>query len=405
MAERAAHLVDDVFPDVPVRQWVLSLPHRLRYQVAWRHDLCRAVVAIFMRAAMRALRAIGTRRGIADGRGGGVAIIQRFGGALNLNIHVHALLVDGVFAPARDGGVGFHRVSPTDLDVAEVLSTVEARVGRLLDRRGLGARDDEGGEAWEGTPVLAGLAAASVQGTLALGPVRGRRVGRLGMRAGGVEALATGPRHARANGFDLHANVVVPSGQRDRLETVCRYALRPPVAAEHVHLTDEGGVLLQLRHRLVDGTTHLLFDPVEFLGRLAVLVPRPRINLILYYGMLGPRASWRRQVVPAARRGESSSDSSGTAVAGPEAIRSERGYLWAELMRRTFGFDVLACRRCGNRLRLIALVDQAAAITRMLAHLRLPTAVPEPHAARPPPLASLGVHPGDDSGPLFDPCS
>jgi hypothetical protein len=43
MAERAAHLVDHVFPDVPVRQWVLSLPGRLRYHLAWDHDLCRAV--------------------------------------------------------------------------------------------------------------------------------------------------------------------------------------------------------------------------------------------------------------------------------------------------------------------------------------------------------------------------
>ena len=56
MAERAAHLLDHVFPDVPVRQWVLSLPYRLRYQLAWDHDLCRAVVAVFLRAVRGALR-------------------------------------------------------------------------------------------------------------------------------------------------------------------------------------------------------------------------------------------------------------------------------------------------------------------------------------------------------------
>ena len=50
MAERAAHLLDRVFPDVPVRQWVLSLPYRLRYQLAWNHDVCRGVVAVFVRA-------------------------------------------------------------------------------------------------------------------------------------------------------------------------------------------------------------------------------------------------------------------------------------------------------------------------------------------------------------------
>ena len=52
MAERAAHLVDHVFPRVPVRQWVLSLPHRLRYRLAWDHDLCRAVVGRTLRAVL-----------------------------------------------------------------------------------------------------------------------------------------------------------------------------------------------------------------------------------------------------------------------------------------------------------------------------------------------------------------
>ena len=56
MAERAAHLVDRVLPDVPVRQWVLSLPHRLRYTLAWDHDLCRAVAGLLARAAFRLLR-------------------------------------------------------------------------------------------------------------------------------------------------------------------------------------------------------------------------------------------------------------------------------------------------------------------------------------------------------------
>jgi CheY-like chemotaxis protein len=61
---------------------------------------------------------------------------------------------------------------------------------------------------------------------------------------------------------------------------------------------------LQLRHRWADGTTHVVFDPVEFLGRLAVLVPRPRINLILYHGVLGPRAAWRAEVVRRQTSGE-----------------------------------------------------------------------------------------------------
>ena len=57
MAQRAAHLVDHVLPDVPIRQWVLTLPHRLRYDLAWRHDLCRRVARILHGAIERHLRA------------------------------------------------------------------------------------------------------------------------------------------------------------------------------------------------------------------------------------------------------------------------------------------------------------------------------------------------------------
>jgi hypothetical protein len=82
--------------------------------------------------------------------------------------------------------------------------------------------------------------------------------------------------HARWEGFDLHAGVAVPAGHRARLEQVCRYALRPPVTGERLTVDGDGQVVLQLRHRWADGTTHLRFAPTAFLERLAVLVPRPR---------------------------------------------------------------------------------------------------------------------------------
>jgi len=418
MTERAAHLLDHVFPDVPVRQWVLSLPYRLRYQLAWDHELCRAVVGVFLRAVLGALRARARRDGVADGRGGAVAVIQRFGGALNLNLHVHALVVDGVFAKDGCGVVGFHPAHRlTALDVAEVLATVEPRVTRLLARRGFGEGDHEGSapDAWsDDAPALAGLAAASVQGTVALGPQRGARLRRLGDAPESVEAPAPAGCHARANGFDLHAGLVVPAGHRDRLERVCRYALRPPVAGDRVRLTGDGQVVLQLRHRWADGTTHVVFDAVEFLGRLAVLVPRPRINLILYHGVLAPRAAWRAAVVrhtPGDRHDapvtEAPTAPVGEADTAETARRRARGLCWAALMARAFGFDVLACPRCGGRLRLIALIEQAAVIDRMLRHFGLPTETPAPRPARAPPRrASVPDAPGwDPDASMYDPCS
>ncbi len=394
MAERAAHLVDGVFPRVPVRQWVLSLPPGLRYRLAWDHALCRAVVGRTMRAILGFLRRRAREDGVMDGRSGAVAIVQRFGGALNLNVHIHALVVDGVFARHGDT-VRFHPCPPLDAaDVDEVLATVTAYVGRLPAQGGSGDGDDGGMlDEWaDEAPVLAGLAAASVQGRVALGSRAGARVRRRGDPwAGATEPSGLGPCHARHNGFDLHAGLCVPADQRDRLDRICRYALRPPVANDRLELTDDGQVQLTLRRPWADGTSQLLFEPVELLERLAALTPRPRINLILYYGVLAPRAAWRSLVVQfgtAVRPGRSAGpDDAADQDPGAAARPDGRNYHWAELMRRSMGLDVLACPRCGGRLTLIALIEDPVVIARFLRHLGLPHTIPEARPARPPPLS------------------
>lgn len=221
---------------------------------------------------------------------------------------------------------------------------------------------------------------------------------------------ALGRCHARQDGFDLHAGVLVPAGQRERLERLCRYALRPAVAQDRLSVTADSQVRLELKHPWSDGTTHLLFDPVELLERLAVITPRPRINLILYYGVLAPRAAWRSQVVEHAPSpdvsGPASTEAATPEGAQPIAGRQRPGALrWAELMRRTFGFDVLACPRCGGRLRLIALIEHASVIQRILRHLGLPTEIPRapPRSCAAAPLA-VRIRHVDDDATTFEPC-
>ena len=144
MAERSAHLVDHVFPDVPVRQWVLSLPHRLRYLLAWDHELCRAVTGVPSGRVLGFLRRRAQRHGVADGRSGAVAIVQRFDGALNLNVHLHALVLDGVFTMNRSA-VDFHPVRRLTREaVAVVVAVIARRVERLLERRGLAGGAERG---------------------------------------------------------------------------------------------------------------------------------------------------------------------------------------------------------------------------------------------------------------------
>jgi hypothetical protein len=393
MAERAAHLVDDVLPAVPVRQWVVSLPHRLRYLLAWDHALCRAVTGVFVRAVLGFLRRRARQAGAHGGRSGAVAIIQRFGAALNLNVHVHALVLDGVYVEGGGGTLRFHEaVPPSDEEMDRLLGTIERRIRRLLARRGV--LDDLGegsADPWqEEAPVLAAVAAASVQGRRALGERAGAAVRRCG---GSAELLALvpsglGPCHARRNGFDLHAGVVVPARDRAPLERLCRYALRPPIAHDRIHLTADGQVVLDLRHRWADGTTQLVFDPLELLERLTALTPRPRINLLLYYGVLGARSAWRPRL--AASDPARSEEMPPVTMLEPRVGAPQRprtNYLWAELMQRSFGFDVLACPRCGNRLELIALIEDPRVIRRILSHLGLPAELSaarlrDPHRCR-----------------------
>jgi hypothetical protein len=141
---------------------------------------------------------------------------------------------------------------------------VARRIERLLERRGLAASPEEtsAADAWtEDAPVLAGVAAALVQGLVALGPRAGARVQRYGEPPDDVEPVTPGPCHARLGGFDLHAGIVTRAGQRERLERLCRYALRPPIAKDRLRLCSDGTVWLMLRHQWADGTSHLKFDP------------------------------------------------------------------------------------------------------------------------------------------------
>ena len=91
MAEAAAHLVDHVFPEVPVRQWVLSLPHPVRYLLARHPDLCREVRGIFVRSVHSFYSRRARDEGMAGGRCGSVVHLQRFDSALRLDLQEQCL--------------------------------------------------------------------------------------------------------------------------------------------------------------------------------------------------------------------------------------------------------------------------------------------------------------------------
>jgi hypothetical protein len=234
-------------------------------------------------------------------------------------------------------------------------------------------------------PALASCFEGAVLQRVALGPQRGRPVVKLGqplssyLRNAATRLERGGQLCARLDGFDLHGQLAFGAGERARIERLVRYCARPPLADERLQKLPDGRYLLTLKTRWRDGTTHLRFDPIELMERLAAQIPKPRINLVLYAGVLAPNAKFRAEVVRHARPAPPPDS-----PPSETQTRAERE-TWAELMRVTFQIDVLACPRCGGRLRHIATILDARVACRILAHLGLPARAPPELPPREPP--------------------
>ena len=170
MAESARHLVDEVFGPRPVRQWVLSFPYPLRFLFASKPEAIGPVLGIVHRVIAGWLAdQAGVPRDTAQC--GVVTLIQRFGSALNLNVHFHMLWLDGVYdanvePPRRKPRL---RRAPTSAQLTQVANTIAHRVCRHLSRRGWLEGEDESvflsdsaGSSGTGVPASACLSTAMI---------------------------------------------------------------------------------------------------------------------------------------------------------------------------------------------------------------------------------------------------
>jgi hypothetical protein len=262
-----------------------------------------AVLGIVYRAiAAHLVRKAGLRQ--ATGRTGAVTLIQRFGSALNLNIHFHLLVLDGAYelTPER---LRFRTVpAPTAAELEALLGRIVGRIARHLERRGLVVRDAENTYLSSGPDedtALEGLLGHSITYRIAVGPNEGRKAFTLQTLAPALEAPAADQPVAKNSGFSLHAGVAAAPHQRDKVERLCRYIARPAVATGRLALTAQGLVRYALKTPYRDGTTHVVLEPLDFIARLAALVPKPRVHLTRYHGVLAPHSALRAQVTPAGR--------------------------------------------------------------------------------------------------------
>ena len=151
---------------------------------------------------------------------------------------------------------------------------------------------------------------------------------------------------------------------------------------------------MQLKSAYRDGTTHVLLEPLDFLARLAALVPPPRAHLTRYHGAFAAASAWRAAITPSGRgrgaRHNADATEEPTEPTGPSVSR-HAAMTWMQRLKRVFAIDIQRCRRCGGKLRVIASIEDPSLIERILA--RAPPAAedeePAPFAARAPPQPRL----------------
>lgn len=292
-----------------------------------------------------------------------MTLIQR-GGALNLNVHFHLLVLDGVYRHQGEGRLVFVPVpSPSTEELKGLVQRIAERIGRSLERSGLVERDIDNAylafDPAEESPIH-GLLGPSID-RIATGPREGQKV--FTRQTLPAEPDAPRPEVAESSGFSLHAGIAAKASQRDKIERLARYVSRPPVANKRLSLTQGGNVRYALKTPHRDGTTHMIFEPEDFVAGLAALVPKPRAHLTRYHGVFAPASPDRAKIVPGTR-------TAACAARGEVSVSDrQRAMSWAQRLKRVFAIDIETCRQCGGKLRVIASIEEPTVIERILEHL------------------------------------
>ena len=211
-----------------------------------------------------------------------MTFVQRAGSSINLNVHLHSIFIDGVFAVNDDGKASFFHVPPpTDDEILVLVKRICVRVSRFLEKKGYELNDFSDDPFAHEQPAFAQILGASVQSRIGIGERAGQRVRRIGEDVSLGQAYLVSTRCALCDGFSLHANS--------------------------------------------DGTTHVLFDPVELVEKVVSLVPPPRANLLRYSGILASNSKIRSQIVPAPPKKKEE-----------EKVPSKEATKWADLTQKNF---------------------------------------------------------------------
>ena len=311
--------------------------------------------------------------GIKDPIPGAISFTQRFGSALNLNVHLHILFLDGVYTMVDEKPVFRNLLGISNDEVEETIAAIATKVIKYLQKQGYLDQDGEivanplMDDLFQDNEAMLLATTNSIAGKIAFGPNAGNSVTKIGSGFGYMEEIpfAKGDRCYSVNGFTLHAKTAVNSQSRDKLEKLISYISRGPIATERVTLTPDGQhILLQLKRPYDDGTTHLKFTPGEFIEKLVAIVPPPKTHLVRWSGCFASNSPIRSQIVlrPTVKKGFQFDE---------ENPEKPKRVGWNEVLKHVFKIDVLVCTECGGTLKAVAAVRDPDQIARYLKHVGL----------------------------------
>jgi hypothetical protein len=350
------HLADEVCRFVPHRQFVWTMPKRLRVFFRFHRGLLGRLPPL----AWETVREVYAALLGPEATPGGIIGIQTFGSLLHFHPHLHALITDGAFTAE-----GHFRPLPANLTHEPFVRLWEQKVFQLLVDEGL-------------------------------------------MQPAVVQQM----RSWRHSGFHVDRSVVLARGDRKGIEQLGQYLARCPFSlARLVRITEEGKVLYKadkercqeypepVSEDLRGGAArnYQVFEPLDFLAELTQHIPNKGEHLVRYYGCYSNKARRKKAGVEEAAPemgGQGGTGAPGTEARGAGESETKEGQAarrrWAMLIQRVYEVDPLVCPKCGGAMTIIAFMEarQDEVIRKILEHCGLWRDPPPRRAARSPARAA-----------------
>lgn len=238
MNDEADHIIRNVIPEITTRQWVMSFPYKIRYLLAHNQKLTNEFLKIFITTIQSYQK---KRIKNKNAKIGAITFIQRFGSALNLNVHFHSLITDGVYIANKDNTYYFVRLPhPSHEELQKLVNKIKNKIERKIQKLPTDQLpfDEES---------LEDISQLSITHQAAFGERKGKNLRQYGIKSIEVEPEDQDPTTANNSGYSLNARVWIAHNKRKKLEQLIRYMARGPIAQERLSETYTGQLLYKLK--------------------------------------------------------------------------------------------------------------------------------------------------------------